>query len=75
MTELEFNEAESSGKPMLLYVIDKDAPVKVSDIEPNPESKVKLDKLKDRILEKHTAYLFRTLEDLSRQVYEDLGKL
>ena len=75
MTELEFNEAEASEKHMLLYIIHNDAPVKVCDIEPDPEGRVKLDALKARILQKHTAYMFRTVEDLARQVYEDLGKL
>lgn len=75
MTELEFNEAEASGKPMLLYVIRDDAPIKVSDIEPDPNSKVKLDSLKARILKNHVTYMFDTIEDLARQVYEDLGKL
>jgi len=75
MTELEFNEAEASGKYMLLYIIHNDAPVKVCDIEPDPEGRVKLDVLKARILQKHTVYMFRTVEDLARQVYEDLGKL
>ena len=75
MTELEFNEAVSSEKPMLLYIIRDDAPVKVSDIEPKPEGKGKLDRLKQQIMENYTVYLFRTEEDLSRQVYEDLGKL
>ena len=42
MTELEFNEAEASGKPMLLYVIRDDAPVKVSDIEHDSEATAKL---------------------------------
>lgn len=75
MTELEFKEAETSGKPMLLYIIDNDAPVKVCDIETDLEGKAKLDTLKARILQNHTVYMFRTVEDLARQVYEDLGKL
>jgi hypothetical protein len=74
MTELEFNEAEASGKPMLLYVICDTAPVRVSDVEPSPEGKTKLDALKARILSDYTPYLFSSVEDLARQVYEDLGK-
>ena len=74
MTELEFNEADSSGKPMLLYVIRDSAPVRVSDIEPSPEGKAKLDALRARILSSYTPYLFSSVEDLARQVYEDLGK-
>jgi O-acetyl-ADP-ribose deacetylase (regulator of RNase III) len=75
MTELEFNEAIASGKRMVLYVIRDDAPVKVSDIEPDPSGKAKLDNLRRRILAEHTVYLFDTADDLARQVYEDLGKL
>ena len=75
MTELEFNEAEASGNPMFLYVIREDAPIKVSDVESDPQSKVKLDNLKARIMLKHVVYMFETSEDLARQVYADLGKL
>ncbi len=74
MTELEFNEAEESGKPWLLYVIDEEAPVKVADIEPSSEGQEKLNTLKARILSKYTVYKFKGEEDLARQVYEDLGK-
>ncbi|HST51872.1 MAG TPA: macro domain-containing protein [Pyrinomonadaceae bacterium] len=75
MTELEFNEAEASVKPMLLYIIRDDAQIKVSDIETDPNSKVKLDNFKARILKRYVPYMFDTIEDLARQVYEDLGKL
>lgn len=75
MTELELNEAETSKKPMFLYVIRDDAPVKVSDIESDPVGRTKLDNLKSRISKSRIVYLFNTVEDLARQVYEDLGKL
>jgi hypothetical protein len=79
MTELEFREAEASTeasrKPMLLYLIHEDADVRVSDIESNPESKQKLDELKAYIRSLYIPYMFMDVEDLARQVYEDLGKL
>ena len=75
MTELEFNEAKAIGKPMFLYVIRDDASVKVSDVETDTEGKAKLDDLKARILQNHIVYRFSGTEDLSRQVYEDLGNL
>jgi hypothetical protein len=75
MTELEFNEAEKCNKPMLLYIIRDDANVKVSDIESDPESKVKLDALKSRIKRDRVVFMFSSIEDLKRQVYIDLGKL
>ena len=73
MTELEFNEAETQEKQMLLYVIHDDAPIKVSDVESDPESKAKLDALRTRILQNYIPYMFTTIEDLASQVYEDLG--
>ncbi|HKQ08892.1 MAG TPA: hypothetical protein VJ464_27465, partial [Blastocatellia bacterium] len=65
----------TSGKPMFLYVIRDDAPVKVSDIEPDPAGKAKLDSLKSRMRKDYVVYMFDTVEDIARQVYEDLGKL
>jgi hypothetical protein len=75
MTELEYTEATVGKKPMLLYVIRQDAKIKMSDVEPIPESRAKLDNLRARILRDHTVYQFATAEDLMRQVYADLGKL
>ena len=75
ITELEFNEAEANRKPLLLYLIHEDAPVKVADIESDAECKVKLDRLKNRIQKNYTVYKFSSKEDLARQVFEDLGKL
>jgi Domain of unknown function (DUF4062)/Macro domain len=75
MTELEYTEAALSKKPMLLYVIRQDAKIRMSDVEPIPESRTKLDNLRARILTDHLVYQFGTTEDLERQVYEDLGKL
>jgi len=75
MTELEFREAEAHKKPMLLYVIDEDAPVSVAHIEKDPESYRKLTDLKQHILAKYVPYLFRSVQDLARQVYADLQKV
>jgi len=74
MTELEFNEAEATNKPMLLYVICETAPVRVADIEPTASGKAKLDALRAKILNSYTPYLFTTVEDLAKQVFEDPGK-
>jgi O-acetyl-ADP-ribose deacetylase (regulator of RNase III) len=75
MTELEFQQAKSRNKKMLLYLIKETANVKVSDIEKDPLAKEKLDKLKTEIKATKTVYLFDTAEDLARQLYEDLGKI
>lgn len=75
MTELEFQQAKSSSKKMLLYLIKETANVKVSDIEKDPVSKEKLEKLKTEIKAMKTVYFFDTADDLARQLYEDLGKI
>jgi O-acetyl-ADP-ribose deacetylase (regulator of RNase III) len=75
MTELEFREAETGKKPMLLYVIHQDAPVAVSDIEPDPDGQRRLATLKAHIFSSYVAYRFRSVEDLALQAYADLQKL
>jgi O-acetyl-ADP-ribose deacetylase (regulator of RNase III) len=75
MTELEFREAESSKKQMLLYVIHEDTPVAVGHVETDPESQKKLNALKAYIMGRYVAYAFRSVDDLGRQVLSDLQKL
>ena len=75
MTELEFQQAKSCDKKMLLYVIKDSANVKVGDIEKDPVGKEKLDRLKAEVKAIKTIYPVDSVEDLARQVYEDLGKV
>jgi len=75
MTELEFREAETSSKPMLLYVIHEDAPVAVAHIESDPEAHRRLVTLKAHILSKYVPYMFHNISDLERQAYADLRSL
>ena len=48
ITELEFNEAQRLGRPILLYVMDDDHPVKKADIEKDPEKEKKLNAFRER---------------------------
>lgn len=48
ITELEFNEAQRLGRPILLYIMDDDHPVKKSDIEKDPEKETKLNAFRER---------------------------
>jgi Domain of unknown function (DUF4062) len=75
MTELEFRAAENAKKQMLLYVMHDNASVKACDLETDAESVEKLAQLKRYILSKYVVYLFSSVDELARQVYEDLGKL
>jgi hypothetical protein len=75
MTELEFREAETGKKPMLLYVMHQEAPVPVAHIETDAEGYRKLAALKVHILKQYVPYMFRSVEDLGRQTQLDLAKL
>jgi O-acetyl-ADP-ribose deacetylase (regulator of RNase III) len=75
MTELEYREAKSKNKPMLIYIIKQTANVKVSDIEQDYIGRERLRELKAEILSSKVVYMFDTVADLERQVYEDLGKI
>lgn len=75
MTELEFREAERSGMLMLVYVIHDEASVPVAHLEREAQGITKLAKLKAHIYAKHQAYMFRNVDDLKRQVGDDLEKL
>jgi hypothetical protein len=48
ITELEFNEAQRLGRPILLYIMDDDHPVKKADIEKDPEKEKKLNAFRER---------------------------
>lgn len=73
MTELEFNEAEVRGIPLLLYVLKPSAEVPHSSMESEPRALRKLQTLMARVREK-VVYEFADPTDLGRQVYQDLGK-
>ncbi|HXU45148.1 MAG TPA: DUF4062 domain-containing protein [Thermoanaerobaculia bacterium] len=75
MTELEFREAETHKKPMLLYLADASAPVTVADIESDPDGYRKLMTLKAHILKSYVPYLFKGVADLGRQAAIDLQRL
>lgn len=75
MTELEFREAETKKKPMLLYVIHEEAPVTVAQIETSPEGQAKLAALKAYILSRYVPYMFRNVSDLEQRTYADLRSL
>lgn len=75
MTELEFREAQSSNKPMLLYMIKDTANIRIADIEQNEEARAKLNALREEILKSRLVYRFESIDDLSFRVYADLERL
>ena len=48
ITELEFNEAQRLERPLLLYIMGDDHPVKKADIERDPEKETKLNAFRER---------------------------
>jgi len=48
ITELEFNEALRLGRPILLFIMSDDHPVKKADIESDPERLKKLNAFRER---------------------------
>jgi len=74
ITEIEYNRATDLRKPSIIFLMDKDHPVTVQDIEDGPGA-VKLKALKDRIGQSHIARVFKSAGDLRAQVIEALGNL
>ena len=75
MTELEYRTASEADKPMLIYVMHDEALVPAGDRDADPELVGKLSVFKEGILANRMVHLFRSVEELARQVYTDLGEL
>lgn len=48
ITELEFNEALRLGRPVLLFVMGKNHPVVIADVESDPDKRKKLEAFRER---------------------------
>ena len=48
ITELEFNEAQRLGRPILLFIMGEDHPVKKADFEKDPDIEKKLNSFRER---------------------------
>lgn len=74
ITEIEYNRASELGKPRLIFLIHKDHPVLIEDIETGDGAN-KLKTLKERIKKELVVAFFRSPEDLRAHVVEALGAL
>jgi O-acetyl-ADP-ribose deacetylase (regulator of RNase III) len=72
MTELEYQQALASNKPLHIFVMDKTAPITADMVELDPENLVKLNEFKSRVLTQHSCGLFTDAEDLAQQVRRSL---
>jgi len=82
ITELEFNEAQRIGRPILLYIMDDDHPGKKGDFEKDPEKETKLNAFRERAKAAslgssvHRVYaVFNSLQDFKDKLGSSLAEL
>jgi hypothetical protein len=82
ITELEFDEAQRLGRPILLFVMSDEHDVKPKDVEPDPAKRAKLNAFNDRAKnisadsKVHRIYAtFDSLEDFARKAIQSVSDL
>lgn len=82
ITELEFNEAQRLGRPILLFIMGDDHPTKKADVETDPVKLEKLNAFRERAKPMHSdsavhrVYAtFQDLEQFKDQAHNSLAKL
>lgn len=73
-TDLEYEEAQESHKPCLVYFRSDEVPILPSQMEQRPRAISALDDLKKRLLSRHTVATFKKASDLAITVGADLGR-
>jgi O-acetyl-ADP-ribose deacetylase (regulator of RNase III) len=74
MTQLEYLQAVASAKPILMFVIDSDAPITAGMVESDPVHFAKLLEFKQRVMKDHTCKLFTSPQDLADKVRSSVAK-
>ncbi len=74
MTQLELEEAERIGLPVLIYLIDEESQPVLPRYMDRGEDARKLAALKERLKKKHTVSLFTSPDDLARRVSKDVPR-
>lgn len=72
MTELEYQQAVAGCKPLRIFVMSDDAPIKASMVERDPAKLEKLNDFKARVLSSHSCGLFSDEKDLAQKVEQSL---
>ena len=71
VTEMEYNQAVKRGIPRLIFLIDEDHSLNISQIE--IEAAAKLGRLKDRLKQERTVSFFKSPDDLGTKVIHSLS--
>jgi len=74
LTEMEYDRAVERGIPRLIFVMDKDHPIKIADVE-GGEAAEKLKKFKDRIGPQNFENFFKSPADLRADLINSLSYL
>src|SRR6266571_3456293 len=74
VTEMEYNRAVERGIPRLIFLMDKDHPVKPADVETG-EGAVKIEALKTRLKKERVVNFFKSPAELQAEVIDSLSKL
>ena len=82
ITELEFNEAQRIGRPILLFIMSEDHAIKKADVERDPMKEAQLDTFRERAKKSHPDSLvnrvystFTSLEDFTEQAIHAVAGL
>jgi tetratricopeptide (TPR) repeat protein len=73
VTEMEYNRAVELGKPLLIFFMHEDHPVKASDVETGPGAE-KLKAFKNRVGKDRVAGFFKSVDDLRGLVIDTLSR-
>jgi hypothetical protein len=82
ITELEFDEAQKSGLPILLFIMAKEHPITIDDVEMAPEKRAKLNAFRERAKQwsagskvNRVYAAFKSLEDFREKLGGSLNDL
>jgi len=74
MTELEYQQALDGRKPLRIFIMDDDAPIRASMVERDPAKLERLNDFKARVLRNHTCKMFIDESDLAVKVESSFGE-
>jgi hypothetical protein len=71
ITQMEYQQAVKKGKDCLIFLLDSKAPWPADFID---DDKTRIKKLRERLQEKHTPGLFKSVDELGRLIAEAIHK-
>jgi hypothetical protein len=74
VTEMEYNRAVERGIPRLIFLMDKDHPVKTTDVQTG-DGAVKIEVLKEHLKKELVVNFFKSSAELQAEVIDSLSKL